>query len=59
VYHTAGCCIALNKTKNTMRVNTAHNDDIICLDVNPNKNIAVTGEMGRRPSLIVWDALTL
>jgi hypothetical protein len=59
VYHTAGCGIVLNKVKNTMKVTTEHNDDITCLDINLNKNIVVTGEMGRRPSLVVWDSNTL
>lgn len=59
VYHTAGCGIVLNKAKNTMKVSTVHNDDIICLDSNLNRNLVVTGEMGRKPSVVVWDALTL
>lgn len=59
VYHTAGCGIVLNKNKNTMRVNTSHNDDIICLDVNTSKGLVATGELGRWPSLIIWDANNL
>jgi microtubule-associated protein-like 6 len=59
VYHTAACGIVLNKVKNTMRVNTVHNDDITCLDINSSKGLVVTGEMGRWPSLVVWDANTL
>lgn len=59
VYHTAACGIVLNKQKNTMRVNTTHNDDITCLDVNAAKGIVATGEMGRWPSLVIWDASTL
>jgi len=42
VYHTAGCGIVLNKVKNTMKVNTAHNDDIICLDINEATGIVAT-----------------
>lgn len=59
VYHTAGCGISLNKNKNTMKVTTAHNDDITCLDLNMSQNIVATGEMGRHPSLIVWDPATM
>lgn len=58
VYHTAGCGIVLNKTKNTMKVTTVHNNDVTCLDSNLSKGLVVTGEMGRRPSLVVWDANT-
>ena len=43
VYHTAGVGIVLNKVKNTMRVTTAHNNDITCLDLNLNKNLVATG----------------
>jgi microtubule-associated protein-like 6 len=59
VYHTAACGIVLNKTKNTMRVNTTHNDDITCLDVNLVKNLVATGEMGRKPAIVIWDSKTL
>lgn len=59
VYHTAGCGIVLDKGKNTMKVNTAHNDDITCLDINVEKGIVATGEMGRNPALVIWDANNL
>ena len=59
VYHTAGCGIVLNQHKNTMRVTTVHNDDISCLDSNFHKNLVATGELGRKPSLVVWDSNTL
>ena len=42
-----------------MRTTTVHNDDITCLDLNINKNLVATGEMGRKPSLVVWDSNTL
>ena len=48
----------LHKGKNTMKVNTEHNDDITCLDLNLNKGIVATGEMGKKPSLVIWDAST-
>jgi microtubule-associated protein-like 6 len=43
VYHTAGCGIILNKAKNSMKINTTHNDDITCLDINVSKGIVATG----------------
>jgi len=42
-----------------MRVNTSHNDDITCLDLNLTKGLVATGEMGRWPSLVIWDSNSL
>ena len=30
-----------------------HKDDIVCLDVS--KNLVVTGEMGTKPTVILWN----
>lgn len=34
-----------------------HNDDIMCLKVNNNgeRNIAVSGQVGKKPAVHVWD----
>lgn len=42
-----------------MRVMTDHNDDITCLDTHSGKNLVVTGEMGKKPYVIVWDSTTM
>lgn len=39
-----------------MKVNTTHNDDITCLDINVSKGIVATGELGKEPALIIWDS---
>lgn len=57
VYHTAGLGIVLNPTKNTMRTMDIHNDDVTCLD--SKDNITVTGEMGKKPLIVVWDNETM
>lgn len=41
-----------------MKINTSHNDDITCLDINQATGLVATGEMGRYPSLIIWDSNT-
>ena len=41
-----------------MKVNTTHNDDITCLDINENSGLVATGEMGRYPSIVIWDSTT-
>lgn len=58
IYHTAACGIILNKLKKTQKINTEHNDDITCLDVNSKKNIVATGEMGKKPAIVIWDSNT-
>jgi hypothetical protein len=40
------------------KINTEHNDDITCLDVNLTKNLVATGEMGKKPAIAIWDAIT-
>ena len=35
--------------------NLAHTDDILCMAMHPNGNRVATGEIGRKPKVIVWD----
>jgi len=58
VYHVAGVGIVLNTDKNTQIHNTDHTDDILCLDVHPDGHTIATGEIGKKPKLILWDAST-
>lgn len=32
-----------------------HSDDILCLAVHPNGRLVATGEVGRKPKIVVWD----
>ncbi|KAK3267854.1 hypothetical protein CYMTET_23613 [Cymbomonas tetramitiformis] len=34
-------------------------DDILCMARHPNKTVFATGEIGRRPKIIVWDATNM
>lgn len=43
VYTTAALGVVLNKKSNTQRFFNEHDDDIVCLDIHPNKNIVATG----------------
>lgn len=36
-----------------------HSDDVLCLDVNVTRKLAVTGSVGTKPTLILWDTETL
>jgi len=36
----------------------SHTDDIISLAIHPNGKIVATGEVGRKPKIVVWDLET-
>jgi microtubule-associated protein-like 6 len=38
--------------------NRDHTDDVVCLAYHPGRKIVVTGEQGKTPAVIVWDATT-
>ncbi|XP_046338524.1 echinoderm microtubule-associated protein-like 6 isoform X1 [Haliotis rufescens] len=59
VYHVASVGIVYNKEKHTQRFYTQHTDDILCLCIHPIKDLVATGQVGREPSIHVWDAETL
>mmetsp|Transcript_16129 Transcript_16129/g.13678 ORF Transcript_16129/g.13678 Transcript_16129/m.13678 type:complete len:121 (+) Transcript_16129:801-1163(+) len=54
IYHTAAVGISLNTKQNTQRFLFEHTDDIVCFDSFENK--VVTGQLGRRPIICVWDS---
>lgn len=45
VYTTAALGVVLDKTSNTQEFYNDHDDDLICLDIHPNLQIAATGQM--------------
>ncbi|KAK7103893.1 echinoderm microtubule-associated protein-like 6 [Littorina saxatilis] len=59
VYHVAAAAIIYNKEKNQQRFYTQHTDDILCLCIHPLKDLIATGQVGRDPSIHVWDVETL
>eukprot|EP01033_Poteriospumella_lacustris_P007987 gene7987-5748_t len=58
VYHIAGVGIVLNTQTNTQILNTEHNADILCLAVHPEGHTVATGEVGKFPRIVLWDANT-
>ncbi|XP_041352370.1 echinoderm microtubule-associated protein-like 6 isoform X2 [Gigantopelta aegis] len=59
VYHVAAVGIVYNKEKNQQRFYLEHTDDILCLCIHPIKDLIATGQVGRDPSIHIWDAETL
>jgi hypothetical protein len=35
-----------------------HRDDILCLDISNDRTKVVTGQIGKSPSVHIWDAIT-
>jgi echinoderm microtubule-associated protein-like 6 len=58
VYHVAGVGVVLTVSDNTQIHNTDHADDILCLTVHPDGHTVATGEIGKNPQIILWDANT-
>jgi len=58
VYHVAGVGVVFNSKENKQLHNTEHDDDILCLDVHPEGHTVATGEIGKFPKIVLWDANT-
>jgi len=59
VYHVAALGIVYNKTAGVQRFYNEHSDDILCLSLHPFKNYVATGQIGRDPSIHIWDVETM
>ncbi|KAL4483877.1 hypothetical protein ABPG72_006252 [Tetrahymena utriculariae] len=56
IYHTAAVGIKLDPKSNKQQFNFEHNDDITCLDISQDGERVVTGQVGAKPLLCVWNA---
>ena len=59
VYHVAAVGVVYNRTSHTQSFYTSHTDDILCLGLHPSMEMAVTGQIGRDPSIHVWDVVSM
>ncbi|KAH0502383.1 Echinoderm microtubule-associated protein-like 5 [Microtus ochrogaster] len=59
VYHVAAVGVIYNRQQNTQRFYLGHDDDILCLAIHPLKDYVATGQVGRDPSIHVWDTETI
>ena len=63
VYYVAAVGVVLDKDKlekreKCQRFFFGHDDDIKCIAMHPNREWVATGQLGRRPFVCVWDAVT-
>ena len=57
-YHIAAIGIVFNTQTQTQIHSTEHDNDITCLAVHPDGHIIGTGEIGKKPKIVLWDANT-
>jgi microtubule-associated protein-like 6 len=58
VYHIAAVGIVYNSDTHTQIHNTEHDDDIISLVCHPKGHSVASGEVGKTPKIVIWDAYT-
>eukprot|EP00636_Phaeomonas_parva_P008104 CAMPEP_0118868616 /NCGR_PEP_ID=MMETSP1163-20130328/12066_1 /TAXON_ID=124430 /ORGANISM="Phaeomonas parva, Strain CCMP2877" /LENGTH=2540 /DNA_ID=CAMNT_0006803335 /DNA_START=188 /DNA_END=7810 /DNA_ORIENTATION=- len=59
VYPAAALAVVYNPLRHTQRFYPGHTDDVLCVCVHPKTSLVASGQVGRRPSIQVWDAYTL
>lgn len=58
-YHTAALGVVLNLSTNQQRFFFGHTDDVVSMAQHPGGRLIATGEMGRYPTVRVWDAASV
>lgn len=56
MYHVAALGIVYKKDTHKQKYYSSHDDDILCLALHPTSDYVATGQIGRDPSIHVWDS---
>jgi len=56
VYHVAGIGIKYDMESKQQLFNLQHDDDIVCCAVHPEGHTVATGELGKKPKIVLWDS---
>lgn len=59
VFHVAALGVVYSCHTNQQRFYKAHNDDILCLTIQDDKDLVATGQVGKQPETHVWDAISM
>jgi len=59
ICYPAACVgVVLNKEGRSQKHNMHHTDEVICLAITPDRRYVATGQIGKRPSIVIWDSET-
>jgi len=59
VYPASQVAVRLDITKWQQKFLHDHSDEVSCLAVSPDRKLVASANQGRRPTVIIWDALTM
>ncbi|XP_033734062.1 echinoderm microtubule-associated protein-like 6 [Pecten maximus] len=59
IYFVAGIGIVYNDRNHKQRFYLGHDDDILCLNLHPDRSMVATGQTGKNPFICVWDSSTM
>ncbi|KAI3380118.1 hypothetical protein SNEBB_001204 [Seison nebaliae] len=59
IYNVAALGVIYNINNGTQRFYNQHNDDVLSIALHPDQKTAATGQVGRDPSIHVWNSVNL
>ncbi|WIA35025.1 hypothetical protein OEZ86_003516 [Tetradesmus obliquus] len=58
VTYAAAVCVVYDAAAHKQQYFRGHDDDICCLALAPDKRIAASGQLGKDPTVLVWDSVS-
>ena len=58
VYNAACVGVIFDKKSRSQKFNAHHTDECICLAISPDRRFIATGQVGLRPTIVVWDSVS-
>lgn len=58
-YHIAGLGVVFDPATRTQRHFDKHSEEVTAIAFAPDRRTVATGELGKRPKIFVWDAISM